>query len=100
MKNIAEMYAEELKSISISKNGRPDPLETSRLKVELQYKFWRPIADIVDPRDRYTKPGAAAQAFFSRGQGQLAAYEMEESRKLMQAFLGVPRLGFGTWFHL
>jgi hypothetical protein len=100
LKSISQMYAEEVKSLPLARNGRPDPLETSRLKSELHPRFWRPIADILDPRDRRTEVGAAAHALFSRGQITLDSHEIEQSHGLMKNYLGVSRLRFGTWLRL
>lgn len=98
-KSISQIYAEEVKSLPMTKYGRPDPLATSRIKAELHVRFWRPIAEMLDPRDRYCEPAAPAQDFYSRCRVMLP-YEMAESLVLMKQYLGVPRLTFGTWFRL
>ena len=100
MKSIAQMFADETKSLPTARNGRPDPLETSRIKSEAHLRFWRPVADILDPRDRGAEAGAAAQTLFSRGQFTLSSHEIEESHQLLKKYLGVPRLSFSTWWLL
>jgi hypothetical protein len=94
------MYAEEVKPLPRTKSGRADPLATSRIKAELQVRFWLPIAQMLNPLDRTPNAGAAAQDFYSRGRLMLRPHEMEESLALMKRYLGVPRLTFGTWFRL
>jgi hypothetical protein len=94
------MYAEEVKSLPLTKYGRPDSLATSRIKAELHARFWLPIADMLDPRDRTAKAGGAAQDFYSRGRGILRPHEIEESLELMKRYLGTPGLTFNIWFQL
>lgn len=99
MKSISQMYAEEVKSLPLTKYGRPDALATSRIKADLQVRFWLPIAEMLDPRD-HNRVGGAAQDFYSRGQGALGPHEMQESLALMKHYLGVPSLTFSIWFQL
>jgi hypothetical protein len=100
LKSISQMYAEEVKSLPLAKNGRVDPLETSRLKAKLHVRFWQPIAEMLDPRDRCVGVGGAAQDFYSRGPLPLRPDEMEMSHRLMKNYLGVARLSFGSWLRL
>jgi hypothetical protein len=98
--SITQLCAEAAKSLPRTKYGRPDPLATSRMKAELHLKFWLPIAEMLDPRDRSAKAGGSAQDFYSRGQGILRPHEIEESLALMRRYLGTPRLPFNIWFQL
>jgi hypothetical protein len=100
MKSIAQMYAEEVKALPPTKYGRPDPLATSRIKADLQVRFWLPIAEMLDPCDRGHEAGGAAQEFYSRGRHMLSSHEMVDSLALMKRYLGVPRLTLDAWFRL
>jgi hypothetical protein len=92
------MFTEEVKSLPLTKHGRPDPMATSRLEAELHLRFWLPIAQILDPRDNANFAGAAVQDFYSRRGPGLP--DLQESLALMKHYLGVPRLTLGTWFRL
>jgi hypothetical protein len=100
MKTLAQRYADQLPSIPIGKNGRPDPRETSRLKFQLRAEFWHDVGYVLDPHDECTNAGSSAHAFHKRGYRKMSASVMQASVGAMRQYLAVERLRFNTWFKL
>jgi hypothetical protein len=93
------MRAEEVKSLP-RMGPRQYSRAISRIEAELHGRFWRPIAEMLDPYHQSAKASGAAQDFYSRGKGAFRPYEVAESLALMKSYLATPQLTFDIWFQL
>ena len=49
MKSIRQLLAEQLSSVPIGTNGRPDEIQLARLKWAMHSHFWSGVRGVLDP---------------------------------------------------
>jgi len=98
MKSIRQLLAEQLSSVPIGANGRPDEIQLARLKWAMHSHFWSGVRGVLDPCGGRLQWNASGRSFYEDVPGNLRGFEIEESIEQMKLLFSVNRLSFGTWF--
>jgi hypothetical protein len=101
MKTIEQIYDELLKSRIAEGNGKHDPAEAARLRLEAYFQFWIPWLTILDPHDGFWRVAFGVEdIFIMRGRGRQSGAEVVASMNMMKESMKLSQLSFGTYFKL
>jgi hypothetical protein len=101
MKIIKQIYSELLKSQATERDGKHDPTEAARLRLQAQFQFWIPWLTVLDPLSGDSGVAFGIEdIFFMRGRGWQSGAEVVAGMNMIKESLKLSQLRFGTFFKL